>query len=760
MKRFSDNQFGEWRRMVKKAIFFQFILFFLLASGVLAQPMTFQEVRIQGNERVERSAIEAVIQVRAGRPVTIEEIDQDIRNIYQLGRFQDVVALEDVVDGTRTLVFQVSERPLLREVRFEGQRKLKTDKLSELVGIRVPELYDPKNVERAITALRRAYRDEGYHGAQIEPDIEINPHNEATLTFVIDEGKKVRVDEIRFSGNSALSDKELRKAIETRERWVFSWLTGRGTFNEDMLRNDVELIADEYFNRGYVQVRVKDPDIVFSDDMRTLNILFEIEEGEQYRIGDIDIQGDLLKEKEQLLELVKLQTGDVFSRARLREDVFRLNDLYADSGYAYVNVSPLTRLDNQERLVHLMFDVEQGVQVYIDRIHVTGNTKTRDKVIRREMRLTEGELYSATRLKESRRRINNLGFFDEVNVATGRGDKEELMVVEVDVAERPTGQFSIGAGYSSVDGVLAQGALQQDNFLGRGLRLDLSAALGGKSTTYRFGVTDPYFLDKDLTLGFDLYRTDREWPSFSEKRTGGNLKLGVPLSDNLRAFFLYRYENKDIYDIAPTASRFVLEQAGTSTLSSITSMLRRDTTDYRLDPTRGSMSEASVEFAGIGGDQQFVKYIADHRHFFPFKWDTYFSVHGQIGFVEGWGGKDVPIEERFFLGGINSLRGFKSRRVGPRDGDDYIGGEKSAYTNLEYIFPLIRDVGLKGVVFFDAGNVWHSNENYFSDIRYNTGAGIRWFSPLGPLRLEWGYNLNPRGDEERTEWQFSIGRFF
>lgn len=756
-----DNCFsGDPRRMVKRTLLFLHVLFLCLTTGAFAQPHTFQDISVRGNQRVERAVIDAVIQARPGRPLTLEEIDQDLRNIYQLGRFQDVSAVIEEAAGVRTLVYQVSERPLVREIRFAGERKLKEDKLRELAALRAPELYDPKNVERAITAMRKAYRDEGFHAAQITPEVDINEANEATITFVIDEGKKIRVERITFGGNKVLSDKELRKAIETRERWWLSWLTGRGTYNEDVLQNDLDLIADEYFNRGYVQVRVREPVISFSDDMRTLDIHIEIEEGEQFRVGDIDIQGDLLKEKEELLALVKLKSGEVFSRAKLRQDVFALNDLYADSGYAYVNVSPLTRLDNQERLVHLLFDVEQGLQVHIDRILIGGNSKTRDKVIRREMRLTEGELYSASKLKESRRRINNLGFFDEVNVATARGAEEDQMNIEVDVKERPTGTFSIGAGYSSVDGVIAQGSLQQDNFLGRGLRFDLSAAFGGKSTTYRFGMTDPYFLDKDLTLGFDLYRTDREWPSFSEKRTGGNLKLGVPLSEKLRAFFLYRYEDKEIYDVSATASRFVQEQVGTSTLSSITSMLRRDTTDYRLDPTRGSMSEASIEFAGVGGDQRFVKYILDHRHYLPFKWDTYFSVHGQIGYVEGWGGEDVPIEERFFLGGINSLRGFKSRRVGPRDGDDYIGGEKSAYGNLEYIFPLIKDVGLKGVIFFDIGNAWRDDDQYFSDMRYNTGAGIRWFSPLGPLRLEWGYNLDPRDDESKTEWQFSIGRFF
>ena len=747
--------------MVKRTIFVFFLLCFLgVIAPLHAETLTFQEVVVRGNDRVDRTAIEAVIQVRAARPVTMADVDQDVRSIYQLGRFQDVSALVDEVGGVRTLIYHVSERPLVREVRFSGNKKLKDDKLSELVKIKVPDLYDPKIVNQALNALLRAYREEGFHAAQIEVDVAISLTNEATITFDIKEGKKIRVERITFSGNTVFTDKQLRKFMETRKRWFLSWLTQRGTYNQDMLQNDMELIAEEYFNVGYVQVRVKDPELTFSEDLRSLSIHIAIEEGQQYRVGDVDIQGDLLMEEDILLEKVKTRSGEVFSRARLRQDLLTLNDLYADSGYAYVNVSPLTRLDNQNLLVHLVFEVEQGVQVRIDRINIRGNAKTRDKVIRREMRLVEGELYSASQIKESRRRINNLGFFDEVNLSTARGEEEDLMNIEVDVKERPTGTFSIGAGYSSVDGIIGQGSLQQDNFLGRGMRLDLSAAIGGSSATYRLGVTEPYFLDKDLTLGFDLYRTIREWTSFDEKRTGGNLKLGVPIRKNLRAFFIYRYEEKEIYNVAETASLFVREQAGEATLSSITASLQRDTTDYRLDPTRGAMTEASVEFAGLGGDQRYYKTILDHRHYFPFKWDTYFSVHGQIGYVRGWGGKDVPIEERFFLGGINSLRGFKSRRVGPREEEDYIGGEKSAYANFEYIFPLIKDAGLKGIVFFDVGNAWRSNEQYFSDVRYNTGAGIRWFSPLGPLRLEWGYNLDPRDDEEKTEWQFSIGRFF
>ncbi len=745
--------------MVKKTIFVHFLVFFLIAS-VAAQPLTFQDVLIEGNQRVEESAIRSVIQARPGQPLSMEAIDQDIRNIFQLGRFQDVTARTGQGSAGPILVYQVSERPLVRDVRFEGQDEFKEEKLRDLATIRVPDLYDPKKIEKSIDAIRRAYRDEGFHAARIVSDVDINDSNEATVTFAIDEGEKVLVDTIRFVGNEVFTDKELKKVMQTKERWAFSWLTGRGTYNEEILQNDLALIGDEYFNSGYVQVKVRQPVVTLSEDMKTMDVAIEIEEGAQFRVGTVDLQGDLLESKEKLLALTRLTPGDVFSRAALRNDVFGLNDLYADRGYAYVNVSPLTSLEQENRLVNLTYDIEKGPQVHIDRILISGNSKTRDKVIRREMKLVEGDLYSASKLKESRRRVNNLGFFEEVNVSTSKAAAEDKMNVDVDLKERGTGTFSVGVGYSSVDGIIGQGSLQQDNFLGRALKLDLSASLGGQSTTYRFGLTDPYFLDKNLTLGFDLFRSEREWPDFSERTTGGNLKLGFPLRDDLRAFFLYRYEDKEIYDVEDTASNFIQSQVGQSTLSAVTAMLRRDTTDYRLDPTRGSMSEASIEFAGIGGTEKFIKYILDHRHFFPAAWDTYFSAHGQIGYVHAWDQQEVPIDERFFLGGLNSLRGFRSREVGPRDGEDFIGGLKEAYFNLEYIFPVVKDMGLKGVVFFDVGNAWDNGEGWFSDMRYDVGAGIRWFSPMGPLRLEWGYNLSPRDDESNAEWQFSIGRFF
>ena len=755
------------------------LVLLLLPVAAFAQSYHIAEVAIEGNRRVEASAVRAVLSVKAGQTVTRDDIDRDLQAIYKLGRFADVEADIREKDGASILTYRLTERPLVREIKFSGNKEFKDDKLRSLVTLKVPDIYDPRTIEKSVEEIRKAYVDEGYHAVSVEPEVEVNDRQEGTVTFAVSEGKKVLIDSIRFEGNTVFSDRELRKVMETRERWFLSWMTGRGTYREDVLQNDLGFIADKYFNNGYVQVKVKQPQITLVDDNRYMDILIEIEEGKQYQVGKVAVQGDLLKPAEEILALTRLKPGDVFSREKLRHDVTAINDLYADQGYAYVNVAPLSNLNPEEQTIDLKYDIEKGLQVHINRIRIAGNTKTRDKVIRREMKLVEGDLYSASGLKKSRRRINNLGFFEDVKVTTGKGTDEGEMNVDVDVKEKPTGTFSLGFGYSSVDKFIAQGSITQANFLGRGLKLNLSGALGGTSTTYQVGLLEPYFLDKNLSLGGDLYRTDREWNDFSKKTTGGDVKLGFPVAEDTRAFFIYRYENKDIYDVAQGASDLIKDQEGRSTLSSLHASLTQDTTDYRLDPSTGGVSEVAVEFAGLGGTERFARYTADHRHFWPFKWGTVFSLHGQVGYVQQIGGKEIPIDERFYLGGIRTMRGFKSREVGPRvlqttdvidpvTGEvtattsdfEFTGGTKEAYFNFEYTFPLVKDLGLKGVLFFDTGNAWNEDEDYFSNMRYSVGGGIRWFSPMGPLRLEWGYNLDPREFEEPSQVEFSIGNFF
>ena len=750
--------------MIKKFLFFLFFL--LLPVAALAQSYTIGAVNIEGNHRVDASVIRGVILVKAGETATPAEIDKDVRAIYALKHFKDVWATLDHRSGAAILTYHVVERPLVRDIKFVGNKKLKKDKLKPLVTLKSPGIFDPQALDKSVEAIRNAYKDKGYYAVSVEPKVTVDAKNDATVTFDIKEGEKILIDRIRFSGNKVFTAKELRKVMQTKVRWFLSWATDRGTYKSDVLQNDLELIADKYYNDGYVRVKVKQPKVTLSKNKEYLNILIPIEEGPQYRVGTIDVAGDLIKPKKDLISMIQLHTGDIFDREKLRNSVLAINDLYADKGYAYVNVTPLTHVDEDKRLVDMKVDIEQGIQVHIHQIHITGNTKTRDKIIRRQMKLVEGHLFSATGLKQSKAKIRNLGFFDSVDVNSAKGPDDADMNVDVKVKEKPTGTFSVGAGYSSVDGIIGQTSVQQQNFLGKALQLNLALALGAKTNTVQAGILNPYFLDTDIALGGDLYKTRHEYTDYTKRATGGDIKFGFPVTENVQSFSMYRFEKDNISDVLPGSIYY--NQVGNSTLSSITTSLTRDTTDYRLDPSRGSVEQASLEIAGLGGTEKYLKEILDGRKFWPWKWGTVFSLHGQIGYVQKISDSPIPVDERFYLGGINSMRGFKTREVGPRGTytsggvtyTEYTGGDKESYFNLEYIFPLVKAANLKGVLFFDTGNAWAENESFYSSMRNSVGMEIRWFSPMGPLRLAWGYNLTPKNGEPSSNFDFTIGQSF
>jgi outer membrane protein insertion porin family len=436
-----------------------------------------------------------------------------------------------------------------------------------------------------------------------------------------------------------------------------------------------------------------------------------------------------------------------------------LTDLFTDKGYAFANVNPITKINQEQKAVDVTYDLEKGEKVYIDRITITGNTKTRDKVIRREMKLAEGDLYSSSALKRSKQSLMNLGYFEEANIATGKGAAANKMNVGVDVKEKSTGTFSIGAGYSSLDGFVGQGSVSQANFLGLGLKANLSASLGGETSTYSVGLTDPYFRDTRWTLGADIFRSERSYEDFSRRVTGGDIKAGYPLSDTLSTFWIYKYEDKYIFDVSPTLE--VVPET-TSTTSSITASLTRNTTDYRLDPSRGMLNNVSLEYAGLGGSNKYIRYQADSALFFPFPWSTVLALRGALGYIQDIG-TEISIDDKYYLGGITTIRGYEPRTICPVDANgNYIGGVKMVVANIEYIFPLLKEVNMKGLVFLDAGNSYGDDQEWFSSWRTSYGAGIRWNSPMGPLRLEYGIPINPRDgiDDPGGRFEFSIGGFF
>lgn len=755
------------------------LLFLLLDVAGAAENQRITEVLIKGNRRIETAAIKNVIKVTAGDYVFPEQIDKDIRAIYALGHFQDVQA--DISDGVLTYI--VTEKPVVREIKIEGNKELSTDKVKDALDLKPNTIYSAKDVTKGVKKVKKLYADEGYYLAEVDAQSVKTSANEMRVVVTINEGKKVLIKKIRFEGNARMSARKLKKVMETSEKGFFSWLTGSGTYKEDVLKSDVTMITDLYFNNGYVNVKVGEPAVIVLPDKSGLEVIIDITEGEQFKTGKLDFKGDLLEEEAALMKLLKLKQGEIFSRADLRNDVFTLTDLYADKGYAFANVTPLSKVHPESKTIDITFDFEKGEKVYIDRISIGGNVKTRDKVIRREIKLAEGDLYSATALRKSKQSLMNLGFFEEANIATAKGRADNKLNLNVDVKEKATGTFSIGGGYSSLDGLIGQGSIQQANFLGLGLKLNLAASIGGKSQTYNLGITDPYFLDTKWTIGGDLYRTERDYLDFTRRLTGADIKAGYPLTDTVTTFFLYKFEKRDVFNLSPgiefNISRGLIQPIETSgTTSSVTGSITRNTTDYRLDPSRGMVNSLSVEVAGLGGTSRFAKYIGSTTVFFPAWWGTVFSLRGEMGHVQGIG-KTVPIDELFYLGGINTLRGYSGRTVCPVqtiptatiDGTGYstpitnhvyLGGDTEALFNAEYQFPLIKEAGLKGVLFYDFGNSYDSKVAVFDRFQASYGFGFRWFSPMGPLRLEYGIPVNPREGIDQTsgKLEFSIGGFF
>jgi outer membrane protein insertion porin family len=758
---------------------------------LLADQIKVTDVMVVGNRRIESSAIFNAIKLKVGDNFFEEKIDDDIKSIYGLGFFTDVKAEKTTSDKGIAITYKVTEKPVVREIVFEGNSALTTEKLKENFDIKPNSIFSAKDLVKGIKKIKKLYVDEGYPLVEIDPvQDQISPE-ELKLTLKISGENKILIREIKFEGNREFDDSKLKSTIETKQDWWLAWLTGAGVYKEDVFKNDILLITELYLNNGYINFKISDPKVEITPDKKALIVLVSMTEGDKFYSGQIDFRGDLLESKEELAKRLKMKTGEVFSRGALRQEVFALTDLYADKGYAFTNVNPLTSINSEKKTIDITFDFEKGEKVYIDRINITGNSKTRDKVLRRQMRITEGEMYSATGIKKSKQNLMNLGFFEEATIATSKGKEDNKLNLDVNVKEKATGTFSIGGGYSSLDGFVGQGSIQQTNLFGYGLKSNASASIGGKSSTYSVGLTDPYFLDTKWSLGGDIYRTERQYVDYTKRATGADIKGGYQFSDSLNAFLMYRFEKVNIFkesfalQVNIFKESFALQEtrihfpelvtATDSTTSSVTATLSRDTTDYRLDPSTGMTNSLSVEFAGLGGTNRFMRYIGQTSQYFPVLFGSVFLIHGTLGHIMEMGAP-IPIDEKFYLGGITTIRGYAGRTISPLvllpqtdavTGDPtgfqraYLGGDTEAVFNFEYSVPLIKDVGLKGVVFFDTGNAVNGLGNAFSTFLSSYGFGIRWFSPIGPLRLEYGIPLNPReGIDKHGKLEFSIGNFF
>ncbi|MCC6347397.1 MAG: outer membrane protein assembly factor BamA, partial [Nitrospirales bacterium] len=516
-----------------------------------------------------------------------------------------------------------------------------------------------------------------------------------------------------------------------------------------------------YFNNGYIKALIGEPFLELTRNKEGMTITIPVAEGEQYKVSGVEVTGNKAFTEKELRPLIRLTPNTVFSKERLSKDVAALSDTYTNNGYALVSIFPDLIPDEDKKVTKVIYRINEGDKFTVGRIDITGNTKTRDKVVRREIRLDEGEVFNASALKRSYERINNLQYFESVDISPKPKPETKTVDLDVTVKEKPTGFLSVGGGYSSVDKFIAMVDITQGNLFGRGQYLKLKGELGGKSSFYELSFRDPWFLDKPLSFGASIYKTTREYAEFDRKATGIELSLGKGFWEYWSASTNYIFEKAHISDIAEDASSEIKEQEGSSTTSSISFSVGRDTRDNYLDPSRGSKNALYFTFAGLGGTNKFLKVLYDSGWYFPVFKNTTFHARGRVGYATGLFGEDLPLYERYYVGGIYTVRGFDFGEAGPRDiNASAMGGEKELIFNFEYIFPIVSEYKLKGLVFFDAGRAYGTGETFGSDLRYTAGTGIRWISPMGPLRIEWGYNLDKRTHESASKLEFTFGSFF
>ena len=720
-------------------------------------------VLVKGNQRVESDAILAIVESRKGESLDFDKLDKDLRAIYAMGYFNDVrIETEDGAKG-KIVVFIVSEKPSIGKINFKGNKKIKADDLTKESGIKLYSIYNPNEVKQSVNKLKDYYRTEGYYNVEITDKVEEIPRNEVALTYEINEGEKIYIQKIEFIGNTKFKAGTLKDVMDTSEKSWLTWFTKAGMLDKKRLETDAQKITVFYQNQGYLRAKVGEPSVRYESGYG-LVITIEIIEGDQYFVNNVDIAGDLIKPAEELLKLVAMVKGEPFSREIVRKDVMTLRDVYANEGYAYAEVVPVTREDDREHTVDITYRATTGNKVRFERITITGNTSTRDKVIRRDLEVYEGEYFSGWGMRRTTENLNRLGFFENVEVQTKKGSADDLMDLNINVKERPTGSFTLGAGYSGYEGAIGTMQVSQNNLFGTGQRLMGALRIGTKSSYYDIRFTEPRVNDTKISAGIDLFKWTFEYDDYTRNSFGGALRTRFPigLDEYTRGYARYLYDDTDITDVDSTAAFEIRDMEGRSLTSSMTVGIDRDSKDRPWGTRSGSYNNLSFEYAGgpLGGDVYFNRYEFTTQWFFPWRWDTSFMVEGRWGFVEKREGGKLPVYQKYRLGGISTVRGYDYESISPVDPatGDKIGGEKMMIYNFEFRFPLLKEQGILGVIFFDAGNAFTKDESWgFNDMPRSVGAGVRWYSPLGPIRLEYGYILNRRPEDSTGGVEFQIG---
>jgi outer membrane protein insertion porin family len=697
-------------------------------------------------------------------------VREDIKALYSLGYFEDIEVRADIFEGGLKLTFVLHEKPSIQSLRIVGNQKLATDKVKAKVDLVEGGIIPPGALAKNEEKIRLFYEEEGYYQAQVEGREERLSPQEVAVTFTIVEGEKFDVSEIRIIGNRALKEKDIKSKLQTSELYLFFF---GGTLKREELSRDLDRIRVYYLDNGFLDIAVAEPEIQLEPERKKIRILIRLEEGPQYRIRDLSIRGNSLFPEGEIRALLNSRAGGIFSRETLQRDVVAVTDRYAERGYLFADVAPVTDIQRADSTVTVTLEITEGRQAFINRIEITGNVRTRDKVIRREIRLVEGDVFNSALLQVSRRDVQNLGYFEEVKLDTKRAAVEDRVDLTVDVKEKPTGAFTIGGGFSSADGLLAAVSISQGNLFGLGKRLTISGQYGQNASRFNGVYTDPHFLDTDFLVEPRIYAFETKYQDtqgFNQNTRGTSLTVGHLLVEQVFGALAYVFERVQIKDLSANAPFLIQQQAeesgGVSRTSALVLSLTRDTRDSFTEPTRGLRAAVTYKYAGgfLGYDSNYTKSSLELSQYWPLWWKLVGHIRGSIAYGDSFGDTpNLPVQERFFLGGINTIRGFRNFTISPTDpagGDGLTGGNKAFFINNEILFPLYEPLRMRGVVFCDVGNAFDERSGFEWSVKRSVGIGIRFNSPLGAIRLDWGFNLAPAPHEKIQVLHFAAGTAF
>lgn len=742
--------------------------FLCAALALPAAAQVVDRIEVNGNQRVEDGTVTSYIPIAPGTFVTDADVDRALKALFATGLFSDVTLRRQ---GT-TLVVSVVESPVINRLAFEGNRKIRTELLEAEVQLRPRVVFTRARVQADVQRLLQVYRRSGRFAATVEPKVIQLEQNRVDLVFEINEGPVTGIRRINFIGNQAFSDRKLRGQIATKESRFYRFLSTSDTYDPDRITFDRELLRRFYLSEGYADFRVVSVNADLSPDRKGFYVTVAVEEGERFKVGDITVESTVRDlTPDQLQGVVEIETGDTYNADKIELAIEDLSFSVGQLGYAFVDIRPRLNIDREANVIDISFEMNEGPRVYVERINITGNVRTLDKVVRREFRLAEGDAFDTGKLQASRRNVRGLGFFRDVQISREAGSAPDRSIINVDVQEQSTGELSFGLGFSTTDGPIGDISIRERNLLGRGQDLRAGVSVSGRTQEIDLSFTEPAFLERDIAAGFDIFRqtTDlQSESSFDQKELGFSLRLGYPLTENLRQRLTYTLREDTIENVSADVSSFIAQQAGTDVTSSVSHALIYDLRDDVIDPTEGYRVTAEQTVAGFGGTKRYFKNTINYETFYPIRDDIVGSIGVQQGFVVGIG-EDVGIGDRFFVGG-NNFRGFEPAGIGPRDknSNDALGGNVFYVGTAEVRFPigLPPELGVNGVAFTQAGSLAKIDDARTAplfdvgSVRVSTGVGFAWKSPFGPFRIDYATALRKERLDQTQNIFFSFGTRF